>query len=124
MSLVFVSDRVDASIEDVKNQKPVDFEYHLGGNVYVSVVSPYWLVDIRQRFQDSEGKLRPTARGIKLKFREWQNLKESYPEIQEAVPETETLVPCALQDDHQYQLGAVSCSECNPNGYQASFYNP
>jgi hypothetical protein len=113
---------VDQALTDVKKLKPVNFETHLGGNIYVSVASPYWLVDIRQRFRDSEGKLRPTTRGIKLKIQEWEVVKNTYPEVQEAVPETEVLVPCALQDDHQNQLGALSCPECNPDGYQAEFY--
>ena len=31
---------------------------------------------------------------------------------------TRRVVPCYVQSDHMNQLGALRCSECNPNDYQ------
>ena len=35
-----------------------------------------------------------------------------------ALPELDGVVPCYVQSDHINQLGALRCSECNPNNYQ------
>ena len=121
VALAFATDLVDQAIKDVTGQKDVDFEYHLGKNVYVSVKSPYRLVDIRQRFVDAEGVLRPTKRGLKLKLQTWTSLKAAIQEIKEAVPETSVILPCFLDDDHQNQQGYINCPECNPNGYNTGF---
>ena len=32
--------------------------------------------------------------------------------------ELDGVVPCYMQSDHMNQLGALRCSECNPNDYQ------
>ena len=35
-----------------------------------------------------------------------------------ALPELDGVVPCYVQSDHMNQLGALRCSECNPNDYE------
>ena len=39
-------------------------------------------------------------------------------EIGRVLPELDGVVPCYMQSDHMNQLGALRCSECNPNDYQ------
>ena len=45
-------------------------------------------------------------------------MKELLTEIGRALPELDGVVPCYVQSDHMNQLGALRCSECNPNDYQ------
>ena len=40
-------------------------------------------------------------------------LKELLPEIGNALPELDGVVPCLLQSDHMNPLGDLQCSECN-----------
>lgn len=39
---------IDKNLEDVKKDKDVDYRLHLGGNVHVSVTSPYRSINIRK----------------------------------------------------------------------------
>ena len=48
-----------------------------------------------------------------------RSLKELLPEIRNALPKLNGVVPCFQQSDHMNHLGALQCSECNPN----DFYN-
>ena len=54
---------------------------------------------------------------ICLRPSEYDRLKELLPEIGNVLPELGAVVPCFLQSDHMHQLGALQCSECNPNDY-------
>ena len=49
---------------------------------------------------------------------EYIAVKELLTEIGRALPELDGVVPCYIQSDHMNQLGALQCSECNPNDYQ------
>ena len=35
-----------------------------------------------------------------------------------ALPKLDGVVPCYMQSDHINQLGALGCSQCNPNDYE------
>ena len=50
----------------------------------------------------------------------WRQIavKELLTEIGRVLPELDGVVPCYVQSDHMNQLGALRCSECNPNDYQ------
>ena len=117
VSLTYATRFIDEALADLSKNREVKFEYHIGGNVYVTVDSPYRLVDIRQRFVDEEGVLRPTRRGVKLRLKEWASLKEAVEAVKVVVPETAVLVPCSLQEDHSNQRGFLTCPECNPTGF-------
>ena len=53
-----------------------------------------------------------------LRLSEYVRLKELLPELGNALPELDGVVPF-YYSDHMYPLGALQCSECNPN----DFYN-
>ena len=91
---------------------------HIGGNVYCTVAVNGVCVDIRQYWKPEE-EVVPTTKGICLRPSEYVRLKEPLPEIGNALPELDGVVPCFLQSDHMNQLGALQCSECNSN----DFYN-
>ena len=104
------------------NDKTLDEKFHIGGNLFVSVKAPYWLVDIRQNFMDSESQIRPTRKGLKLRVQEWNKLTTTFEAVKQAIPETAMLTPCYAADDHQNQMGFLCCSECSPN-YATSSLN-
>ena len=54
-------------------------------------------MDIRQYWKPQE-EVVPTKKGLCLRSQE--------------------VVPCYVQSDHMNQLGALQCSECNPNDYE------
>lgn len=90
------------------------YSSHLGGNVYCSVEEGS--VDIRQYWKPEE-ELVPTKKGLRLRPLEYARLKGFISDIGKALPELDAVVPCYLQSDHMNQIGALQCSECNPNDF-------
>ena len=88
---------------------------HIGGGQYASVNTAYPCIDIRQFWlpEDAQEPM-PTRKGIILKRSEWQELLSAIPKIAAAVPELAIVQRCVERDDHQNQLGALRCQECNP----------
>ena len=70
-----------------------------------------------QRFYlpDNSSELFPTRKGITLTLSEWQILKEHCDVMSSKAPELRDAVRCINREDHQNQLGALDCAECNPN---------
>ena len=94
------------------------YEYHIDGNVYCTITENGVCVDIRPYWKP-EDQVVPTTKGIYLRPSKYVRLKELLPEIGNALPELNGVIPCLLQSDHMNPLGALQCSECNPN----DFYN-
>ena len=90
---------------------------HLGGNVYCTITEGSACMDIRQYWKRQEEVI-PTKKGLYLRPLEYIAVKELLTEIGRALPELDGVVPCYMQSDHMNQLGALRCSECNPNDYQ------
>ena len=114
-------EEVQSAVKKMKQREDVDLRIHLGGNVHVSVGSPYMCVNIRQweRITFGNKSLLPTARGVSLKFWQWEHLCQRLDEISFQLPvDLDTVVPCQLSPCHQNQLGYLKCEECNPDSYQ------
>ena len=94
------------------------YSNHIGRNVYCIVAENGVYVDIRQYWK-SEEEMIPTKKELCLRPLEHVCLKELLPEIRNALPELNGVVPSFLQSDHMNQLGTLQCSECNPD----NFYN-
>ena len=94
------------------------YEYHIGGNVYCTIAENDVCVDIKQYWKPGD-QVVPTTKEICLRPSEYVRLEELLPEIGNALPELDGVVPCLLQSDQMNPLGALQCSECNPN----DFYN-
>ena len=92
------------------------YEYHIGGNVYCTIAENGVCVDIRQYWKPGD-QVVPTTKRICLRPSEYVRLKELLPEIGNALPERDGVVPCLLQSDHMNPLGALQRSECNPNTF-------
>ena len=71
---------------------------------------------IRQ-FWMPRDELVPTKKGLCLRPIEYSFLKEFVPQIGTTLPELDRVVPCYIQSDHMNQLGALQCSECNPDDF-------
>ncbi len=105
---------IDQALADVKANKAVNFRFHLGGNVYVSVSNGYSCVDVRQFWiPPNEDELTATRKGIALKLFEWERFKSAAKAVDAFVPELISYDPCFLQLDHSTEEG--TCKECNPN---------
>lgn len=113
---------IDKNLEDVKKDKDVDYRLHLGGNVYVSVTSPYRCINIRKFYfmrnvKSGKKTLYPTREGVSLRFPEWAKLKNNLSEINFHLPvELDSVVPCYARQDHSNQMAMLECMECNPSG--------
>ncbi len=95
------------------------YTQHLGGNWNVTVNSEFPCVNIR-RFWLPEGAEQAVAsrKGIALRIDEFKALVASMNDINSHVPELSDVIPCSMRDDHQNQLGMLTCPECNPNDFQ------
>lgn len=124
MRYIVLRDIMEDITDKVKNIRDGDegvfHKYHLGGNVYASVTSPYVGVSIRKWFMaggdgDDKSKELLPGRGIFLKHREWMTLCDADDLITEFIPRIKDTVRCGDRMDHMNQLGWINCVECNPN---------
>ena len=93
-----------------------DDEFHIGGNVYVTVNTLYRTVDIRQFFM-LDGKLQATKKGITLRMGEWNKLRSFMEKAEEYIPSLSQVIPCYLENSHNNQIGMYECAECFPDGF-------
>lgn len=73
------------TIEQMKDKPPVNECFHLGNDIFATIKSPYWLVDIRYWYKTDDGSLKPGRRGTSLKFPEFNKLMEFTPAIEQAL---------------------------------------
>jgi len=100
-----------------RGDQSVALRHHIGGTVYVSVTSGYSCVEIRrlyQPFDDKDGEIKPTKKGVALKFAEWSYLCSLIDIIHTAFSALATALPCYYDEDHMSQVNWLSCLECNP----------
>ena len=105
-------EHVDRALEDKKA-----YSCHVGGNVYCTIDEGSKCVDLRQYWKPEETVV-PTKKGLCLRPREYDVLKQLIPEIINTLPELNAVIPCYLQSDHMNQEGALQCTECTPNASQ------
>ena len=73
-SLLMQKDKILQAVTSMQQKEQVQVQFCLGREVYVSIRSPLWLIDIRYWYQDPEGTKKPSRRGISLKFDEFNKL--------------------------------------------------
>lgn len=108
---------INECIKEVQEGKHVNYRYHLGGNVFVTVQSEWPSVNIRKWFlPPGESKELPTKKGIALTFEQWSFIKGAINLVKGLLKEQwDSTVFCEFSEDHQNQLGFLRCS--NPNEY-------
>jgi len=94
-----MSDVIDDLLTRVIEKEPVDWRYHIGDDVFVTIKAPFPFVHIRKHFIPAdEWTYRPTKRGVALHFGEWKELKQIIPSLEEREPELRQLVPLYRTD--------------------------
>lgn len=119
--LCYMKDIIDDIIKKVKDQETEHQIRHIGGRVYVTVDAKYPGVDLRHYFIKNN-VLKPTRKGMRLTFSEWDQLKTSMDDINTHIPNLKDTVPCDLKDDHQSSLASYRCFECNPNAANSEYW--
>ena len=118
LTLMIWKNRVDyLEYADQARTEKQNYKSHLGGNVYCTITEGSACMDIRQYWKPQE-EVVPTKEGLCMRPLEYNAVKELVPEIGRALLELDGVVPCYVQSDHMNQLGALQCSECNPNDHE------
>ena len=116
-------DRVDDISSIVRGEKiaspqlrvPTIDERHLGGGVMVTIKKEFKCVDFRRYFKPENSQTPvPTKSGIHVKFSEWNRLISIIKKYRKMEPEFKEPKACRYNEDHQNQIGALRCRECNP----------
>jgi hypothetical protein len=108
-------DEIEEGVKLLRAGKPVDLKLHVGGLVYVTIQSGYFIVNIRKYFiPENQIDEIPTRSGIALKLNEWDKLKECLVELLLLAPEIEAVQPCYSSFDHANVITMMDCEECNP----------
>lgn len=96
----------DTHLENIihKRSKKLDYNYHLGGNVFVSVQYPYHCIQIRKWRKGYDDKDIPTIDGISLKRLEWQKLFGIFADIKKANPLFKNAEPCYYSHENQESM--------------------
>ena len=98
-ALCNMSDVIDDLLTRVIEKEPVEWRYHIGNDVFVTIKAPFPFVHIRKHFIPAdEWTYRPTKRGVALHFGEWKELKQIIPLLEEREPELRQLVPLYRTD--------------------------
>lgn len=113
------SQDIDDEILKYRDNQEVDYMAHLGGNYYVTLKKGYPCVNIRRWFlPENEQEICPTKTGIALSFDQWKKVKLAMVAVRDLLKnELENITFCEFTDSHAGQLGALRCSNCNPNTY-------
>ena len=59
-------------------------------------------------------EIKPTRKGIALRLAEWDQMNKVMELVNTAYTALANATPCYFANDHQNQLGALHCKECNP----------
>jgi hypothetical protein len=77
-TLCKMSDVIDDLLTRVIEKEPVEWRYNIGDDVFVTINVPFPFVHIRKHFIPK--------RGVALHFREWKELKQIIPLLEEREP--------------------------------------
>ena len=94
-------ENIQKAVDDHKKGNEVHYMNHLGGHQYVQVNSGFTVVVLRQFWLPmGQIQVRPTMKGITLKFEEFETLVKLRTEIQQVIPELDSVRPCWMGTDH------------------------
>ncbi len=102
ITLIDISNSIDADITAVIMRQAVDKMYHLGAGVHVCIRSPFCFVDLRTWFRPEHQNFRPSIRSFKMKFLQWHALQGVVSQISKILPEISTTLVCSLDEKHVF----------------------
>lgn len=105
-------DQVTSSLQDVIEGKKVNFERHLGNNIWIYVTSPYLCVQIRKKYMHTNGDLQCSTFGVSLKRHQWSELCKYVEVIDNTFEDLRSAQTCS--ESHQDALASLMCPECTP----------
>lgn len=105
----------------LEKKDPVALKIHLGGNIFVTVNTPFTCVNLRLWYLNEAGDLRPSYRGIALRSQEWQQFCDISGVIYDFVPELVDITTCS--ESHNTRMQGLRCRECNPNDYERHVFD-
>lgn len=111
--------QIDESVNQLMMKQNVDMKLAIGGKWYVSVVTGYPCVDLREWYFHPTLGLRPTKRGIALRICEFNTLKNIIRQIFIKHSVLTTTTPCYLDVGHQIH----TCTECNPFLFEEKYFS-
>jgi len=98
-------ERVDKLLARIVAGEQIREEFHIGGPLYCSLQSPFWTVQLRNKFKDQESaEIKYTKKGVIVKKTEWNFIMDAAEEIRGKMPEIATASPCYLHEDHNNQV--------------------
>lgn len=127
LNLLSVLGQIDEAVNCLLNEEHVFVEISIGRKTYVSLMTDYLFVDIREfYYSKTRREVLATERGISLTFAEWDTLKNIMSEVSTDFPILSSTVLCRDNPNHQNLQGALNCQECNPFHYEEHyfFYHP
>ena len=101
----------------VSTNREEEIKIDIGRGIFVSIPPNKPFIHIREWYMDGE-EMKPGRKGICLHYAQWERFVNKFTEIHENLPENARESPCYLDDDHQNQLGALMCRDCNPYAYK------
>ena len=110
-------DEVNGHVKTLREGGDVKYQHHIGGGHYISVTSGYKCVDLRKFYKPDDanvGDIKPSRRGVALRFDEWATLCQLVETIHTTFPPLASAQPCYASDDHNNQMGYFTCGECHP----------
>jgi Transcriptional Coactivator p15 (PC4) len=106
---------IEEGVKLLRAGRPVDIKIHIGGQVYVTIQSGYFLVNIRKYYTpENQADEMPTRCGIALKLNEWDKLNQCLAELLRVAPEIRSAQPCYMSFNHADIITMMDCEECNP----------
>ena len=75
-ALLRLTESIQHIADRIKEKEVISNYFDLSNDVYVTLTSPLWIVDIRNWYMAEDGTLKPGWRGIALRFNEFSKLLE------------------------------------------------
>lgn len=74
LTLLGLTKTIQQTLDRIKGKETVREFFQLTNNVFVTLQSPLWIVDIRYWYKSEDGTLKPGWRGISLRLNEYSKL--------------------------------------------------
>lgn len=87
-----------------------EYMLHLGNDLFLSVKNGVMCVDFRKWFKNSANYMKPLKNGVALTLTEFEMLSKMLPEINEDIPDLETIIPCQYTHNEE-----MLCDHCKPS---------